>query len=36
MGEIILFPVWSISFPVLKTNFEFPGKYGEDVEKEVF
>ena len=36
MEEIITFPVWSISFPVLKTNFESLGKYGEDIVKEFF
>ena len=25
MGEIILFPVWKIPFPVLKINFETLG-----------
>ena len=43
MGEIIPFLVWIIPFPVLtspfpvvKINFEFLGRYGEDVIKEVF
>ena len=36
MGEIIPFPVWVILFPVLKTNFELLGKYGENVVKKFF
>ena len=36
MGKIVPFPVWVIPFPVLKTNFEFLGLYGKNVEKEVF
>ena len=36
MGEIIPFHIWIIPFPVLKINFEFLGRYGEDVIKEVF
>ena len=34
MGKIIPFPVWIILFPVLKINFEFLGRYGEDVVKD--
>ena len=29
VGKIIPFPVWMISFFVLKINFEFFGRYGE-------
>ena len=36
MGEINPFPVWIIPFPVLKINFEFLDRYGEDVVKEGF
>ena len=36
VGEIIQFPLWIILFPVSKINFEFLGRYEEDVVKEVF
>ena len=36
MGEIILFPVWVIPFPVLKINFENFGTNKKYVVKEVF
>ena len=35
MEKIIPFPVWIIPFPVLKINFEFLGRYGNDVVKKV-
>ena len=36
IGEIIPLPVWIIPFPVLEIHFEFLGRNGEDVVKEVF
>ena len=36
MEVIIQFAVWIISLPVLKTNFEFLSKYGEDLVREDF